>query len=315
MHISKLDTQQYQQNTSGHSQRPQSLDEFIGQDHITRIIKTAISSAKKNKHYLWHILLCGASGYGKTTLWSIIAKEYGKDFHIVTWYAINKPAEMISILTNLKEWDIIFIDEIHRLKPAIEELMYIAMEDFAIDMVMPDGWSVRVPLQPFTLIWATTKPEAIADPLKNRFIYNFHCVDYNEEEKYQILEKYINQYNISYDTLLIPLIALKVDTVPRHIHNFVIKIRDFLITHHHSLSLDKEIRGLCEKRLSIKDGWITPIHQRYLDILRNNNNEPIGLKTISLQLGINEDAIEQEIEPLLLKQRLINKTSRGRVII
>ena len=198
MHISKLDTQQYQQNTSSHFQRPQSLNEFIGQDHITRIIKTAISSAKKNKHYLWHILLCGASGYGKTTLWSIIAKEYGKDFHIVTWYAINKPAEMISILTNLKEWDIIFIDEIHRLKPAIEELMYIAMEDFAIDMVMPDGWSVRIPLQPFTLIGATTKPEAIADPLKNRFIYNwsFYFFIFNGPRK--ISYKKILWYHLIY---------------------------------------------------------------------------------------------------------------------
>ena len=111
------------------------FDECIGQDHIIRVINTAISSAQKNNHQLWLILLSGPSGYGKTTLAQITARVYGKQFHIITWYAINKPAELISIMTSMNEGDILFIDEIHRLKPTIEEMLYIAMEDFAIDMV------------------------------------------------------------------------------------------------------------------------------------------------------------------------------------
>lgn len=122
---------------------------------------------------------------------------------MVTGYAITKPAEIISIMTSMSEGDILFIDEIHRLKPVIEEMMYIAMEDFAIDMVMPDGGSVRVPLQSFTLIGATTKPESLSEPLKNRFVYNFHCVDYTEEEKDRIIERYLTHYNIEYKKSLI----------------------------------------------------------------------------------------------------------------
>lgn len=312
MHISKFHINE--PTISEKSFRPLSFDEFIGQNHITRIITTAVSSAKKSDHYLWHILLCWPSGYGKTTLAQIISSMYGKKFHTVTGYAISKPAELISIMTSMSDGDVLFIDEIHRIKPILEEMLYIAMEDFAIDMVMPDGWSVRVPLKPFTLIGATTKPEALSEPLKNRFVYNFHCMDYSDQEKNLIIERYLKHYHITYETPMIDSISLKIDTVPRKIHNLVIKIRDFLISHHHSLHLDDNSRAQCEQRLSIKDGGLTPIHQQYLSIL-NGSNWPIGLKTISLQLWINEESVENEIEPLLLKQWLIEKSSRGRKIV
>lgn len=312
MHIERISIEQssWSQKTNN---RPTSFEEFIGQDHIMRVLKTAISSAQKNNHQLWHILLSGPSGYGKTTLAQIAATSYGKKFHIITGYAISKPAELISIMTNMNEWDILFIDEIHRLKPVIEEMLYIAMEDFAIDMVMGDWWSVRVPLKSFTLIGATTKPESLSEPLKNRFIYNFHCMDYSSDQKIKIIERYLNHYHISYPDNLLDAIARKVDTVPRKIHNLVVTMRDYLITHHHNLSLDKESWLRCEKWLDIADGWLTPIHQKYLDILSQGNGA-MGLKTISLKLGINEESVENEIEPLLLKSGLIEKTSKGRII-
>ncbi len=293
--------------------RPDSFKVFIGQNHITRILQTAIDSAQRKSHSLGHILLCGPSGYGKTTLAQITATAYGKKLHTVTWYAITKPAELISIMTSMDEGDVLFIDEIHRIKPILEEMLYIAMEDFAVDMMMGDGWAIRIPLKSFTLIGATTKPESMSEPLKNRFIYNFHCIDYTDNEKNKIVQRYLDHYSISYEQSLIPQIARKVDTVPRKIHNLIVKIRDFLISYHHSLDLSDKNRKECETRLSIKDGGITNIHDRYIDILKANTGA-IGLKTIALQLGINEESVENEIEPLLIKAGLIEKTSRGRIL-
>ena len=313
MHIEKISINQWSQSPKL-SNRPSSFEDFVWQEHIIRVLTTAISSAQKSDHYLWHILLSGPSGYGKTTLAQITAGVYGKQFHIITAYAITKPAELISIMTSMNEGDVLFIDEIHRLKPIIEEMLYIAMEDFAIDMVMGDGWSVRVPLKPFTLIWATTKPESLSQPLKNRFIYSFHCMDYTIDQKNLIIKRYLNHYNISYTDDLLDAIALKVDTVPRKIHNLIVTIRDYLITHHHKLNLNRSIREWCDQWLNIGDGGLTPIHQEYLRILWESTHA-LWLKTISLKLWINEESVENEIEPLLLKSGLIEKTSKGRIIV
>lgn len=313
MHIEKLSYETSQQEWFL-IQRPQSFEEFIGQEHIIRIVKTAIHSSQKNEHQLWHILLAWPSWYGKTTLAHIISLTYSQKLHVVTAYAISKPADLISILTSLDRGDVLFIDEIHRLKPAIEEMLYIAMEDYAIDMIMWDGWAVRVPLQPFTLIWATTKPESLSEPLKNRFVYNFHCIDYSETEKRMIIEKYLHLYGIQYDKKIVPLISRKVDTVPRRIHNFVVTVRDYLVSRHNTLDLTADTRLKCDERLNVKDGGLTTIHQQYLKILQLEKNKPLWLKTIALKLGINEQSVENEIEPLLLKQWLIEKTGRGRII-
>jgi len=314
MHVEKLSIKK-KEATVTHDSRPSSFSEFIGQQHITTIIQTAIASAKKNNHSLWHILLGWPSGYGKTTLAHIISVVYGKRFHMVTGYALSKPAEILSILNSLQEWDIVFIDEVHRLKPTIEEMMYIAMEDFAIDMVMPDWWAVRIPLKPFTLIGATTQLESLSEPFKNRFIYQFHCTDYNEIEKQQIIGRYLALYNITTDHQVIPLLSRKVDTVPRKIHNLIVNVRDFLISHHHDLTLNKDSRERCEQRLSIKDGWLTPLHQKYLSILEKHKPHAVGLKTIAAQLSMNEKSIEQDIEPILIKQNMIEKTSKGRKMV
>lgn len=311
MYVEKLTTTQAPSETTTH--RPHSFHSFIGQEHIVRIMQGAILSAQKNNHQLWHTLISWPSGYGKTTLAQIIAQEYGKKFHIITAYAISQPAELISILTNINHGDVIFIDEIHRLRPQLEEMLYIAMEDYAIDMVMWDGWSVRIPLESFTLIGATTKPEHLSEPLKNRFIYDFHCMDYNESQKILILERYLKFYYIDYDTELSWNIARKVDTIPRKIHNLVVTIRDYLVSHHNDLILDKQRWESCSKWLDISDGGLTPIHQQYLRIL-SSQDSALGLKTIALKLWINEESVEYEIEPLLLKSWLIEKTTRWRII-
>ncbi|NOZ44064.1 MAG: hypothetical protein GXP45_02810 [bacterium] len=195
-----------------------------------------------------------------------------------------------------------FIDEIHRLKPNIEEVLYIAMEDFVIDMVMPDGGNVRIPIAPFTLIGATTQAEKLTPPLKNRFVYNFHFMEYNQAEKKQIIKRYLNQYEIHTQEHMPELIHQKVDAIPREIANLCVKLRDFLVSKQgeESLILDEAIWNDFVEYIKIQDGGLTVIHQKYLDILEEQQRA-MGVKSIAIQLGVNEEAVEKDIEPLLLK--------------
>lgn len=294
--------------------RPECFDSFIWQDHIKAILETAIDSSQKRKEPIGHILLAGPSGFGKTSIANVIAKEKWVNIKAITWYAISKPAEVISILNNLEDGDILFIDEIHRLKPNIEEVLYIAMEDYLIDMVMPEWDNVRIPISPFTLIWATTKSESLSQPLKNRFVYNFHFMDYNNKEKQQIIQKYLEKYNIKHKTNILESIAQKVDSVPREIHNLCIKIRDFIISRKSNQELNENNRIEFLEHSQIDEGGMSPLHKRYLDILRQNDRA-MWVKTIAIQLWINEKAVEEDIEPLLLKLGKIEKTNKWRVLV
>lgn len=297
--------------------RPENFDEFVWQEEIKKILKTAISSSWKSWNILWHVLFSWPSGYGKTTIAQIIARWIWVNIKIVTGYAISKPSEIISILNNLERWDILFIDEIHRLKSNIEEVLYVAMEDFFIDMVMPEWWNVRIPINPFTLVWATTKMEKLSDPFKNRFVYKFHFMDYNENEKQEIVSRYLNLYGIKFDRNLLSHISKKVESVPREINNLCIKVRDFLISHGYDekdLQLDDNLRGNFEKWIKIDDWWLTNIHRKYLEILANEK-WPIWVKTIALKLWINEQSVENDIEPLLIKLGKVEKTGKWRIIV
>lgn len=314
MKIKKINIETSTQENQN-SFRPDSFDNFIWQEHVKKVLQTAINSAKKRKGSMGHILFCGPSGFGKTTMAHIIAKQSNVNMKVVTGYAINKPAEIVSILNSLEEWDILFIDEIHRLKPNVEEVLYIAMEDFVIDMVMPEWGSVRVPLNKFTLIWATTKWEWLSKPIKNRFVYDFHFMDYNAEEKKIIIDIYLKKYWVPTNKNVIEKIHNKVDSVPREIHNLCIKIRDFFVTEWKN---EKEFtQDLWEKFLihsKIDDGWMSPIHKKYLEILRKNDR-PMGLKSIAIQLWMNEKWVEEDIEPLLMKLWKIEKTPGWRVLV
>lgn len=312
MEIKKINTEKLLNINGTH--RPLSFDEFIWQEHIKNILKTAIESWQKRKSHIGHILFSGPSWFGKTTMANIISKQSGVGIKAVTWYAITKPAEIISILNSLEQWDILFIDEIHRLKPNIEEVLYIAMEDFVIDMVMPEWWNVRIPINPFTLIWATTKSELLSQPIKNRFVYNFHFMEYNSQEKQIIIDKYLKQYEVDFDPSILSAIAAKVDAVPREIHNLCIKMRDYTITQVNHSCIDKNCLEAFLLHSKIDEWGMTPLHAKYLEILRNANR-PLGVKTIAVQLGINEKAVEEDVEPLLLKLWKIEKTAGGRIFI
>ncbi len=294
--------------------RPLNFDDFIWQEHIKNVLKTAIKSWIKRKSHIGHILFSGPSWFGKTTMANIISKESGVGIKAVTAYAITKPAEIISILNSLEKWDILFIDEIHRLKPNIEEVLYIAMEDFVIDMVMPEWWSVRIPISPFTLIWATTKSESLSQPIKNRFVYNFHFMEYNSQEKQIIIDKYLRQYEVDFKQDILDIIAKKVDAVPREIHNFCIKLRDFVITHPQHKQIDQICFEDFLKHSKIEEWGMTPLHGKYLEIL-HEANRPMWVKAIAVQLWIHEKAVEEDVEPLLLKLGKIEKTAAGRIIV
>lgn len=316
MQIKKIDTTKIQ--TEQKIFRPMEFDDFVGQEEIKKVLKAGINSAQKRESFLGHILFSGESGYWKTTLAQIIAKKLGVNIKIITGYAISKPAEMISILNSLQEGDVLFIDETHRLRPNIEEILYIAMEDFMIDMVLPEWWNVRIPLNKFTMIGATTKLESLSLPLKNRFVYKFHFTDYEDNEKMKIIERYLNFYGISFERNLLNEICSNTVSVPREINNFCFKLRDYLISKwakQDNLLLDKEIREEFKEWAKLINGWLNHVHQKYIEILQDFEWWPVWVKTIALRLGLNEKAVEDDIEPLLLKLGKIEKSSRGRSLI
>ena len=295
------------------SHRPQSFSEFIWQTPIKSVLQTAIESAKLREAPLGHILFSGSSGFGKTTLATIISQQMNTNIKVVTGYALTKPSELVSLLNSLESWDILFIDEIHRIKPTLEEVLYIAMEDFVIDMLMPEWWSIRLPINPFTLVWATTKPELLSQPMKNRFIYHFHFMDYDLEEKKTILDRYLQHYQVNYEPHLLEKFVQKVASVPREIHNLVIKIRDYLISRQLPILSSKD-REEFLKHSQIDDWGMMPIHKKYLDILADFDR-PVGVKTLAVQLWVSEKNLEEDIEPLLLKLGKIEKTTKGRSLI
>ncbi|MBS8122142.1 Holliday junction branch migration DNA helicase RuvB [Candidatus Vampirococcus lugosii] len=316
MEIKKITTQKKNEKKND---RPIDFDEFVGQDEIKKILQTALDSAKKRNSTLGHILFSGQSGYGKTTIAQIVAKKFGVNIKIITGYAISKPSEIISILNNLEKKDILFIDEIHRIKPNIEEVLYTAMEDFCIDMVMPEGGNVRIALNEFSLIGATTKLESLTSPLKNRFIYTFHFENYTTQQKNQIIKDNLIKLGINTSDNIIEKIGEKVDNTPRTIKNFCIKIRDYLISKNDFLSLenflDKNEWENFVKRGKLENGGIQEIHKQYLKILSESEGRAVGVRTIAIKMGMNEKAIEEDIEPLLLKLGKIEKTSRGRILL
>lgn len=315
MQVKRINTEKLD-DTQSHT-RPSHFDDFIWQEEIKKILKTAIKSSEKREKALGHILLSGESWFGKTTLAQIVAKTMGVNIKIITWYAITKPAELISILNSLEDWDIVFIDEIHRIKPNIEEILYIAMEDFVIDMVMPEWWNVRIPVNNFCLVWATTKLESLSIPLKNRFVYKFHFVDYNENEKIKIIQRYLRHYGIKFDPQILNDISRNLVSVPREINNFCVKLRDYLISQWVE-EKDMEIEKASWERFKIwaqlSQWWLTSIHKRYIEILEQLWWGPIWLKTIALKLWINEKSVEEDIESLLLKLWKIDKTTRWRIL-
>ena len=300
------------------SKRVADRDSFIWQEPIVKIVSTAVQWAIKTGDPLWHMLLTWPSGHGKTTLARLVADDMHVRVHHITAYALQKPADIVSLLNSLQANDILFIDEIHRCKPVVEEVLYVAMEDYAIDMLLPDGKPLRINLHPFTLIGATTKPEMLSTPLKNRFVYKLHFSEYTSREKQLLLHNWITRYWI---TLWTPSLLQKIEQycspVPREIGNLCKQLFDWLHVHATSwtLLLDESDRQLFLLDLQLLKGWLTPLHSAYLQLLKEQNWRPMWVKSIALSLGVHEKTVEEELEPILIKLGKIEKTTKGRIIV
>lgn len=298
------------------SLRPKTLSEYVGQEQIKKHLSISITSAKIRWACLEHLLFYWPPGLWKTTLSNIIATEMWSNLKITSGPAIEKQADLVSILSNIESWDILFIDEIHRLKPQIEEILYTAMEDFVIDIVVWKWtWaqSVRMPINSFTLIWATTKLSALSSPLRDRF-WNVLKLDfYSEIELSKILTRNANILDLELSDDLIESISKRSRWTPRISNRLLKIIRDYKIIWH---DINKEnIWKEIFLDLWIDELWLDYLDKKYLDTINLKFNwGPVGLGTLASSIWEEESTLEDVVEPYLLQIWFIEKSSRGRKI-
>lgn len=297
--------------------RPQSLNDFVGQKAVCENLKIFIEAAKKRKEALDHVLLFGPPGLGKTTLASIVAKELGVGFRATSAPMITKSGDLAAILTNLEANDVLFIDEIHRLSPAIEEVLYSAMEDFQLDLIIgegPSARSVRIDLQPFTLVGATTRSGLLTTPLRERFGIPLRLDFYSPEDLEKIVIRGANILGMPISKDGAHEIAKRSRGTPRVAGRLMRRVRDF-----GSMSDDGQINSKIAdyalSRLDVDNFGLDAFDRRYLDCIATNyGGGPVGADTLAAALSEERDTIEEVIEPFLLKLGFLQRTPRGRMI-
>jgi len=296
--------------------RPLYLQDFLGQDKIKNNLKVFISAAKSRGESLDHALFYGPPGLGKTTLAQIIAHEMGVGFKGTSGPIITKAGDLAAVLTNLQAGDVLFIDEIHRLSTAVEEVLYSAMEDYKLDLIIGEGpaaRAIKIDLPKFTLVGATTRIGLLTKPLKDRFgiplRLNFYEID--ELKTIVIRDAKILQTRINEDAAL--EIAKRSRGTPRIAIRLLKRVRDFL--ENQNDVVDKKIADLALKRLEIDDCGLDASDHRYLKFITTNyNGGPVGIETIASGIGEERDSIEDTIEPYLIQKGFVDKTPRGRVL-
>ena len=296
------------------SLRPQNLDEYIGQEQIKKNLKVFITAAKKRSESLDHILFFGPPGLGKTTLANIIANEMGSNLKTISAPMLEKSGDLAAILTNLNDGDILFIDEIHRLKAAIEEVLYSAMEDFRLDIVIgsgPAAQTIKIDVARFTLIGATTRAGMLSNPLRDRFGMNFRLNFYTHEELSEIITLASKKLNKQIEKLASTEIAKRSRGTPRIALRLLKRIRDFAeIKDEKIISLETTKYALDE--LGINEHGFDELDIKFLTLLADAK-KPLGLSTIAAALSEDEGTIEDVIEPFLLANGFIEKTPKGRI--
>lgn len=297
--------------------RPQVLDEFVGQAEARANLAVFIQSAKMRGEAMDHTLFHGPPGLGKTTLAQIMARELGVGFRMTSGPVLAKPGDLAAILTNLEPRDVLFIDEIHRLSPVVEEVLYPAMEDFALDLVIGEGpaaRTVRIELQPFTLVGATTRLGLLTTPLRDRFGIPTRLQFYTEDELDLIVTRGARLLGIAADPAGTREIAKRSRGTPRIAGRLLRRVVDF-VTVEGDGRLTKEIADSSLTRLGVDHIGLDGADRRYLGLLAEHyGGGPVGVETIAAALSEARDAIEEVIEPYLLQQGLIQRTPRGRML-
>jgi Holliday junction DNA helicase RuvB len=299
------------------SLRPQSLTDFIGQEQARSNLRVFIQAARARGDALDHVLFAGPPGLGKTTLAQIMAKELGVGFRATSGPVISKAGDLAALLTNLEERDVLFIDEIHRLNPAVEEILYPAMEDFQLDLMIGEGpaaRSVRIDLAKFTLIGATTRTGLLTTPLRDRFGIPVRLNFYTHEELELIVRRGAGVLKVDMSTDGAREIARRARGTPRIAGRLLRRVRDFAAVEG-ARSVTAEVADRALRQLEVDNEGLDALDHRYLNcIARNYEGGPVGIETLSAALSEPRDALEEIVEPYLLQQGFIGRTPRGRVL-
>ena len=299
------------------SLRPKKLEDYVGQDKIKENLKIYIEAAKQREEPLDHTLLYGPPGLGKTTLSAIIANEMGASIRITSGPAIEKQGDLAALLTNLNPGDVLFIDEIHRLNRSVEEILYPAMEDFSLDIIIgkgPSARSIRLDLPKFTLIGATTKAGSLSSPLRDRFGIINRLEMYSTEQLESIVKRSASILNIEITDKGAKEIASRSRGTPRIANRLLKRVRDFAQVKNDGVITD-EIADIALNSLEVDHIGLDNNDKRYLEtIIKKFAGGPVGLDTISSIIGEDVDTVEDVIEPYLMQIGFINRTPRGRSV-
>ena len=297
--------------------RPQNFSEYIGQERLKKNLKLAIDAAKKRSEPIDHVLLYGPPGLGKTTMATVIANEMGTGIRVTSGPAIERAGDLASILTNLSDGDILFIDEIHRLSRAVEEVLYSAMEDFKLDIVIgkgPAARSIRLDLPKFTVIGATTRTGSLVAPLRDRFGHIYRLEFYTPEQIASIITRAARILNVQIHDEAAQTLSTRARLTPRIANRLLKRVRDYADVNGDGI-IDTVITSHALAMLEVDELGLDPADRQLLSaILTSYGDKPVGLNTIAALTGDEQTTIEDFYEPYLMQLGFIERTPRGRVV-